>query len=193
MNETNLRKLAIALLFKRQADFDMGQYRSVKNKSGLIYHLRTILFGSTQIGAGPCDTTACALGSAIDVPGLEPILADKNETGFGIEWEKYCQRVFGIVPGSLEGKWIFSPYWKYIDNSPRGAAARIMYLLKRNIVPYPFSEAIWPEHIEGMGGLHIGEPEFREREWMRNKLLRSCVPVYKNYEKLITKAMKKCK
>ena len=126
MNETNFRKLATHLIFKPQEEFDMAEYRVRKEKLG--FGLPPI-FGKRMI----CKTTACALGAAIDIPGLEPGPDDHLEEVFS--WDTYCERIFGVQRPSAIWSWVFDYRWEKFDNTPRGAAARIIYLLQKGVPP----------------------------------------------------------
>jgi len=70
-----------------------------------------------------CKTSACAVGHAVF---LFPPLEDN--------WVEYTERVFGIS-GTRDGRlrdafaFMFGGFWNKIDNSPRGAAQRIIFAL----------------------------------------------------------------
>ena len=44
-------------------------------------------------------------------------------------WNEYAERVFGVEPGDGIFKFLFDSDWKKEDNTPKGAAKRIRYLL----------------------------------------------------------------
>lgn len=71
-----------------------------------------------------CGTSACALGHAPVIPGLQ---AWPNEY-----WEDYCQRLFGFQEYSPEWDFVFGPFW---DNDPADAAARLNYLADNGSPP----------------------------------------------------------
>lgn len=69
--------------------------------------------------ATECGTVGCAIGHGPSIG----IVARKGEL-----WHLYANRVFGN-----EISWMFSENWALVDNTPRGAAARIRYALKHGI------------------------------------------------------------
>lgn len=109
MNRENLRTLANYLLSRElKADFDMLSY--------------------TQAGSDPnrtdCGTVGCAAGQ-----GPYAGLPKKP----GESWDDYAYRVF--QPTDLEFRWCFSGYWTAYDNTPEGAARRILYLVEHGTPP----------------------------------------------------------
>jgi len=86
-----------------------------------------------------CGTAACAAGHATAL--FDP---EKDET-----WHEYIERVFGIKSkfvANREWYWLFSSVWKNIDNTPTGAALRILYMLD-NGVPASFGEYIGSQRV----------------------------------------------
>jgi hypothetical protein len=79
-----------------------------------------------------CNTAACALGHSF-AAGLP-----YNNESF---WEDYCQDVFGISVNSRIYDWCFSSDWTETDNTPKGAAKRIYYLLENETIPVNFGYA----------------------------------------------------
>lgn len=73
----------------------------------------------------PCGTAACAVGHG-PAAGLLFTL-DEMPDGASPDWGLYSQRF--ADESSSEWLWMFSGTWSNIDNSHRGAAARIRYLL----------------------------------------------------------------
>lgn len=107
MNRENLKKLADYLLGgKLKAAFNM-EYYAEHNGS------------STE-----CGSLGCAIGHG-PYTGLYKLLAES--------WEGYAGRVFNIYSSSPEWEWCFSYYWMYVDNTPEGAAKRILYLLEHGL------------------------------------------------------------
>ena len=112
--ETNLRQLAAYLMSGRlKAEFNMGQ------------------FDDEQLDCPPtCGTVGCALGHG-PYAGFPKLQCEK--------WEEYGERVYGLaewLPGSginHQWDWCFSPHWDVTDNSPTGAAKRILWLLDRGL------------------------------------------------------------
>lgn len=66
-----------------------------------------------------CNTVACAVGWG-PTAGV-PALPDES-------WQRYSWRAFRL-PNWL-WQWCFSGDWAVIDNTPRGAAQRILYMLR---------------------------------------------------------------
>lgn len=75
---------------------------------------------SFDMGVYYCNMSACAVGFGAIL--VEP--RSRTES-----WREYSQRVFGLDPRGSEGFCMFSAYWEDVDNSPEGAAARILYTL----------------------------------------------------------------
>lgn len=124
----NLRKLAdyLARLPDDYEQFNMGLYMSSSDVPGTIR-------------SEPCDTVACALGH-----GPTAGIRTYNDAN----WDDYSDRAFGDTGGrgaTLAWSWCFSPGWVRTDNTPRGAAARIYYLLDKGGAPdgYCFSASKW--------------------------------------------------
>ncbi len=79
---------------------------------------------------GSCGTVACAVGHG-PAAGIANLPSEA--------WEDYGLRVFGVgwlasgednLGRCLRFDVLFSPYWHQIDNTPRGAAARILHCLQ---------------------------------------------------------------
>lgn len=132
MISENLLKLAGKLDTIPEENFDMDWYRNVGFKS-----------------INDCGTVGCALGWAPFVDGLEPI---ESEYGLrDLDWRTYSERITGFSTESDEWYWCFSDEWQYVDNTPKGAAKRIRYLVNYGLPknwekqmfkrePYMFSE-----------------------------------------------------
>ena len=111
MNRTNLRILADYLESKKlKADFSMETYSADGGSYKPV-----------------CGSVGCAVGHG-PYAGLP-----KNSTE---SWYAYEVRVFGLQ--NEEWEWCFSGLWAKYDNTPKGAAARIRYLLKRGTPPDDF-------------------------------------------------------
>ena len=72
-----------------------------------------------------CGTSACAVGHG-PLFGI-PVSSDDNN------WFGYCFRVFGVEDPSSAWRWLFHASWGATDNTPTGAAARILYFLDHGI------------------------------------------------------------
>jgi len=73
----------------------------------------------------PCHTVACALGHG----PAAGILANPSADMIGdhIIWSRYSEKF--VDHGEEHWSWIFGEEWAEIDNTHRGAAARIRFLL----------------------------------------------------------------
>ena len=115
LHRKNLLKLAAGLLSlpKNTEKFDMVTY-FVSPKLGDT---------SLPTKVVECGTAACAVGWAPTF-GIKP---KKNE-----DWEEYSYRT--LIGASLfisadEWDWCFHSHWSHTDNTPQGAAKRIIWLL----------------------------------------------------------------
>lgn len=144
MNRENLAKLA-AYLEKLPVDyrkFMMADFiQNAETKSILDVSAEYIRYISDP-EYNICDTAACALGHA---PQIGPeFRLTKEELENNLEdynvWDVYCEKVFGISFHSPEGYWMFGGCWTHYDNSHRGAAARIRYLLAHGSPPKFWNE-----------------------------------------------------
>lgn len=68
-----------------------------------------------------CGTVACAVGHAPEILGVAPRLYES--------WDGYAEWVFGDLPEDLFS-YCFDSDWDQHDNTPQGAAARIVHLLE---------------------------------------------------------------
>ena len=100
-----------------------------------------------------CETVACALGHAPYVHGLGTVDDDHNNSI--LNWEKYSKRVFGLDYTDEEWLWCFSCSWESYDNTPKGAAKRIRYMLKHG-VPEGFDH---PEEVFNFEEFYAWEDE----------------------------------
>ena len=134
----NLYTLA-AYLFDYKAParkFDMGQYC-------IHAEHRTIILPMDAAEVfNECKTIACAVGhgpmAGVPVPeslllGYKKIMQWRGEKGF---WCEYASRAFGV--GNYDdplAKRFFSAAWVNEDNSPKGAAQRILHFLEGKFSP----------------------------------------------------------
>lgn len=129
MNEENFLKLAEKLDMTPQAEFDMEVFRGTRNEFG---DLESEHYYSME----NCGTVGCALGQAPLTRGLEPIAGDFEIEIYGskknLNYAAYGERIFGIISGEI-WDFIFSSEWREVDNTPKGAAARIRYLCKNGL------------------------------------------------------------
>jgi hypothetical protein len=123
MNKVNLKLLAEWLLENHDnlvetKAFDMNHYRSEGS------HVCEFVSETN------CGTVGCALGWA-PVTGIKALAALEedyfNPRELSFRW--YCDRVFELKHSSMYWDWCFSDEWADTDNTPKGSAIRIMYLL----------------------------------------------------------------
>lgn len=79
-----------------------------------------------------CGTVACAIGFA---PMLfKPIPADYSDSYWPVfQYTNFCLRVLGIEWGNREWDWCFNTCWAAVDNTAKGAASRIRYMLEHGV------------------------------------------------------------
>lgn len=70
-----------------------------------------------------CGTVGCALGH-----GPAAGISSKPHEG----WEEYSERCF-VDWGSDAWEWCFAGEWQFRENTPKGAAARIYYMLEHGL------------------------------------------------------------
>lgn len=135
MNKENLLKLADYLEKVPSDKFEMLHFRRNEGGDSIPY-----------ISKSDCGTVGCAVGWAPFVKGLEPIKTDFLTTA-RLSFYKYGHRVFRLLGSSDRWDWCFHPGWSPIDNSPKGAAARIRYLVNNGL------PKDWKEQMEGKASL----------------------------------------
>lgn len=88
-----------------------------------------------------CGTVACAGGHAPFVLGFKHRFnGDEIEVdGYGKDWGCFLQHHFSSGFFSNNFSWVFDGVWYEVDNTARGAAARIYYMLE-NGIPENFEE-----------------------------------------------------
>lgn len=84
-----------------------------------------------------CGTVACAIGHG-PAAGLPLTPADLDSVNKP-RWGAYSEWVTGVAVLSREWDWLFSAAWWEYDNTPKGAAARIRYLIQHREVPEEFT------------------------------------------------------
>lgn len=109
MNRENLKKLA---------DHLWGLPESYKGFGMTKYH------SSAKVASGKhrCGSVACAVGHGPQA-GIAPL--------WGEIWHHYAARVF--TEDARERLWCFSGVWDSCDDTPRGAAQRIYYMLEKGL------------------------------------------------------------
>lgn len=127
----NLKKLALYLAFGNlQAGFDMTLY----DREPITYTPDGLLANGE--GLNSCGTVGCAIGHG-PYAGIEKLKGDS--------WLEYAEKAFGINASLVDEdadmpfRWLFDCEWCYFDNTPEGAAKRIVYFLVFGI-PSTFKE-----------------------------------------------------
>lgn len=126
MNVENLKKLALFLWDLPEEDarlrFEMGDFND--RHSGPLELVKD---------EHMCETASCAIGWGPSA-GILPTDADKH-------WISYSNNHF-VQSSTMEWYWMFSSEWKDHDNSPRGAAKRILWLLEKGKVPEEYYPSV---------------------------------------------------
>ena len=117
VHKERLRKLAEYLLTKvPEEKFDMEVYRQEGNTAHI------------------CGTAGCALGWAPAI--MSPYTFYKYKTGtkdLDVLFNNISMKYFGIDWYEEVWVYLFSANWVTVDNTPQGAAARILYFLDHGI------------------------------------------------------------
>lgn len=133
-SERNLRKLACYLLNLKEspllrATFEMAIYSDSQH---------------THSCATTCGSVGCAVGHA-PYAGIEKRAYE--------EWPAYSNRVFfdnkrtTAYPFLMTAwNWCFGSCWSAVDNTPRGAALRILWMLENGVPDNASSQ--WSGHAE---------------------------------------------
>ena len=117
MNYNNLKTLADYLINgKFPAKFDMDRYCQPG------FHFKEI-----------CGSVGCAVG-------FGPFSGISKKTYES--WGEYSERVFEMPIFDNEWEWCFGSNWSSIDNTPRGAGLRILYLLDNGLPENWFKQMI---------------------------------------------------
>jgi hypothetical protein len=129
MNRENLLKGA-QFLFEHVKDeqFNMKQFRMQKQPTD-----KEIAKQSNYKSTADCGTVGCFLGWMPFAEGLGTISQDFN-IFLTLDWESYCNRIFGIESEQEDGIWEFllGGEWADIDNSRLGAVQRAIRVLSAN-------------------------------------------------------------
>ena len=118
MNVTNLKLLADYLLALPEdyQHFDMGVFSDVD-----LLPIDVILSEQPS-----CNTAGCAVGHAPYVKGLPKPFDDES-------WWEYSERIFGMSWQDEDWEWCFDSDWGCVDNTPHGAAKRILQLISTGL------------------------------------------------------------
>ena len=118
MNRKNLAKLAAYLITLpvNYRNFSMIDYFITEHENdGRLF--------PAEVGAlTDCGSVACAVGHG----PAAGVRAKDGET-----WSQYEDRVFGL--SNKEWAWCFHNEWVYTDDTPHGAARRILHMLEYGV------------------------------------------------------------
>ena len=126
----NLITLANGLM-----NFDVNKYPNVR--------FEMLTFGNCynyNEQENECGTVGCALGHAplfgfkyIPMYEIHPGTLTERFNPKGERWEDFGKRVFGVSTMFRNWDWLFAGGWTIIDNTRRGAAQRIIYMLQYGV------------------------------------------------------------
>lgn len=109
MNIYNLLKMAHHIKTIHISNFDMAMFDAVDGKGNYV---RDVI--------GHCIT----LDDKENIPYLE---------SGDIDFAKWSESFTGLYRHSNEWYWLFSDEWQMSDNTPRGAAKRIVHFVKKGL------------------------------------------------------------
>lgn len=136
LNRPNLFRLALFLYDLREPDrFSMrwfcGRLDGITPaelcSSSKSYYEVNLLDEPTDI-TNECGTVGCAIGWG-PAAGIIPRAIDQD----WLDYSRQFMETPGMVVDSSAWLWCFSEDWADVDNSPRGAAKRILWLLLRGL------------------------------------------------------------
>lgn len=133
----NLTTLATYLdtLPKDYEHFNMASYMCVNHTDNFDQLKNYALLNG---GVSECGTSACAVGHG-PAAGLffrENEFFEYEDGHIYPNWSVYCRRAFiddGFTTNGVAWSFLFSSSWRHVDNTTRGAAARIRYFLDNGI------------------------------------------------------------
>ena len=116
------------------ADFMWDEYGEVSDEQYVNYAKNT-----GKVTIRNCGAVACALGHGPGA-GIPFRRCDLKKIGDGylLDWPKYADQF--AIQYSPNWDWMFSEWWTFIDNTHRGAAARIRFLLAGREIPGNYVE-----------------------------------------------------
>ncbi len=136
--KSNLKKLAIYLSTKRPSKrFSMSTYTRDTRYTNVMYTNGVEIIDPREQKSIPeCNTVCCALGCGIRAG----VPAGRCE-----DWSGYARK---FIENGSQYDWLFDYNWKYYDNTPKGAAYRIGYMIKCGI-PEWFSRPYDANKLKG--------------------------------------------
>lgn len=159
LNEYNLRKLANGLLTldNDTKNFDMFDFVNPGEKLDESFPMIPINNIPTaklnKSLKNECNTCACAVGWA-------PVFGVRRKPGE--DFSDFSFRTLILTPNEDDTvwRWCFDSDWTFIDNTPRGAAVRILHLLEKKTIPDYLTPVAGPKEIK------------RYRDWKRRAIKR---------------------
>lgn len=157
----NLGKLAPYLenLPTDYSHFGMAQYTSLATELDIQYALKNgglARYADEQLGQNECGTVACAVGHGPAAGILFRPRADMRWDGYDNrkvpDWDHYSSRF--AEKHSPEWDWLFDSRWEGVDDTHRGAAARIRWLLDGGDIG----------ELDGYYNTYYGEPAYEPRK-----------------------------
>jgi hypothetical protein len=136
----NLATLA-SYLEKLPADyehFDMRTYARHLGECDAIEDPDALAVSDPEKFFENCGTVACALGHgpAAGIPFERHMLNVTEYEGartVNVRWNVYSDEQFGLTRWSYPWMWCFGGTWVDVDNTVRGAAARLRYFLDSGV------------------------------------------------------------
>lgn len=127
----NLMRLARGLLALPEyaPQFSMRAFRSEPGEPHLTLTSWTST-GPYATAEPPCGTVACAVGYAPAILNVPMPEFEESAWKMNQGWMEFSYRTLGSLPSGL-WEWCFDGSWRGIDNTPHGAAARIVHMILR--------------------------------------------------------------
>ena len=118
MNRENLMRMADFIQTIPQQEFSMNFYR--KDRDELERH---------------CGTVGCVIGhcTALDTDKNFALFCHKEHDRYEVNFMSWSESFTDMLCYHREWQWCFGSSWTGSDNTPIGAAKRIMYLLKHGL------------------------------------------------------------
>ena len=117
-NRRNLVRLAEYLIKLSDASFNMYTY--------LDHEGSTVDFGEFNLNEHECGSVGCCIGHSLLIDDMEY----KELEYLIVTWGEQADNLFGFDEADTTyGEYLFSPSWGSKDNTPIGAAKRIIAVL----------------------------------------------------------------
>lgn len=133
-----MKHLPVKLTRNRRANFEkLARYllktypRNSEYPSFRMESFYTTI-GSLWLTDSECNTAACALGHG-PAAGIGRMSMKPSHLFDNFRWHAYSDRHFINSAVEHAWRWCFSSDWEGVDDTPRGAAKRILYMLKYGV------------------------------------------------------------